>query len=85
MQSPTSWFDQLTDEQLISAARHHAADFDAAWCVSMATYYKEGRHIDAQVSMDRSYKALGALVDYVYNHRPWKVWEEVTQAANWES
>ena len=81
----TSYLDRLSDDQLVSMARHHAAQFDSAWVVSMSTHYKKGRHIDAQVRMNTHYKALGRLVSYVYSHRPHTVWDAVTAAANWQT
>jgi hypothetical protein len=82
---PHTLFDQLTNEQLISATRHHAAKFDAAWAVCMSTHYRSGRHIDAQDTMERQYRILGQLVDYTYGHRPHTVWAAVVKAANWSA
>jgi hypothetical protein len=66
----TILFDQLTDDQLISVAKHHLAKFNAAWKVCMSSHYSTGRYIDSNDTMSREYEVLGKIQRYIYDNRP---------------
>lgn len=78
-----TFYDRLSDDQLVASARKLSQRFDAAWKVCMASHYSSGRHIDAKVQMDGAYEALAHLCSYAYSHRSWQVCEAVYAAANW--
>lgn len=73
-------FDQLTNDQLISVAKHHQAKFNDAWKIVMSSHYKTGRYIDAEDTMNREYEVLGKIHRYIYNNRPAQLAEQFAEA-----
>lgn len=76
---PATLFDRLNDTELLSVARHHQDKFNRAWSVVMRTHYRTGQHIDAHDTMEREYKVLGQIGQYIYNSRPHTVYKEWLQ------
>jgi len=77
-------FEQLSDEQLISLAMHHADKFNQAWLTVMRKHYTTAAHIAAQDVLDREYQVLGQVCRYARQYRPAGLYEDLCKAANWK-